>query len=130
MDLATNIFYYQHQPPSKQLPQDQQLLQIAMVSHRLIGHVVRPLINAMLEKGIVIQIVIAPVVLHAEQIIAEQRHYLEATGEVAQIAALVRLFQISHSKWLKRLPSYTFLIAVIFISLFSPIYSTNDCPTN
>ena len=62
-----------------------------MVSHRLIGHVVRPPINAMLEKGIVIQIVIAPVVLHAEQIIAERRHYLEAIGEVAQIAVLVRL---------------------------------------
>ena len=62
-----------------------------MVSHRLIGHAVRPPINAMLEKGIVIQIAIAPVVLHAEQIIAEQRHNLEAIGEVAQIAALVRL---------------------------------------
>ena len=48
--------------------------------------------DVLLEKGIVIQIVIAPVVLHVEQIIAEQRHYLEAIGEVAQIAALVRLF--------------------------------------
>jgi len=59
-----------------------------MVSHRLIGHAVRPPINAMLEKGIVIQIAIVQVVLHAEQIIAEQRHNLEAIGEVAQIAAL------------------------------------------
>jgi len=62
-----------------------------MASHRLIGHVVRPPINAMLEKGIVIQIAIAPVVLHAEQIIAEQRHNLEAIGEVVQIAALPNL---------------------------------------